>query len=105
MIGNLRTRLSVHIPELVPDELGGSQINWVLFAQVWAHIKPSNLQERTENGRTAITQTYRVTIRWQRDFPERARLIWGARILRVLSASDPDTRKERLHLICEEEQQ
>ena len=31
--------------------------------------------------------------------------MWKGRMLRVVAASDPDTRGERLHLICEEEAQ
>ena len=105
MIGNLRTRLGIYIPQSTPDDFGGVQKTWVLFGQAWAHIKPRTLSERAENGRAAITKTYLVTIRWQRDFPERTRLLWDERTLRVLTACDPDNRRERLHLICEEEQQ
>ena len=105
MIGDLRTRLSIFIPQNTPDEFGGVQTTWVMFGNVWAHVQPKAAVKRSENGRAAILKTYLVTIRWQRSFPERARLTWGDRTLRVLSASDPDLRHERLHLICEEEEQ
>ncbi len=105
MIGRLRVRLGIYVPQTTPDEFGGVQTSWVLYGQAWAHIKPQTTQERLENGRTTITKIYLVTIRWQRNFPERARLLWDDITLRVLTSSDPDLRKERLHLICEEEQQ
>ena len=105
MIGNLRTRLGIYVPQSTPDAFGGEQINWVLYGAAWAHVKPKAAVERTQNGRAAVTKTYRVTIRWQKNFPERCRLLWDERTLRVLSASDPDLRHERLHLICEEEEQ
>ena len=105
MIGQLRTKLGLYIPQTIPDAFGGAQTSWVLYGAAWAHIKPKTVTERAENGRAAITKTYLVTIRWQRDFPERVRLLWGEHTLRVLSASDPDMRRERLHLICEEEEQ
>ena len=105
MIGQLRTRIGLYIPQITPDELGGVQTSWVLQSQLWAHIAPQTVTERSEQGRATVTRSYKVTIRWQKDFPERARLMWGGHILRVLSASDPDTRHERLHLICEEEEQ
>ena len=63
------------------------------------------MTERLENGRLSVTQTYLVAIRYRPSFPERARLMWRGRMLRVVAASDPDTRGERLHLICEEEAQ
>ena len=105
MIGNLRTRIGIYIPQTSPDNFGGVQTSWVLYGQAWAHIAPKVTRERSENGRAAITKTYLVIIRWQAGFPERARLLWGDITLRVLTSSDPDTRRERLHLICEEEQQ
>lgn len=105
MIGQLRVRLGLYAPQETPDELGGSVTTWGFVNALWGAVKPKTLTERRENGRLSVTQTYQVTIRHRDDFPERARLMWGARILRVLSASDPDNRRERLHLICEEEQQ
>ncbi|MBL4870999.1 MAG: phage head closure protein [Robiginitomaculum sp.] len=105
MIGKLRTRIGIYSPQNSSDDLGGVQTIWVLYGQAWAHIAPKTTHERTENGRAAITKTYMVIIRWQAGFPERVRLLWGDTHLRVLSASDPDMRRERLHLICEEEEQ
>jgi len=105
MIGDLRVRIGLYAPSTTPDELGGSVTTWVFVRSIWAAIQPRALTETRENGRLAVTQSYRVTIRFRKDFPERARFIWGDRILRVIAASDPDTRRERLHLICEEEKQ
>lgn len=105
MIGQLRTRLGLYVPVETPDEHGGVNIRWVFQRLIWGAIEPRNLTETRENGRLAVTQSYRVTIRYRTDFPERARLMWGSRLLRVIAASDPDMRGERLHLICEEEQQ
>lgn len=105
MIGQLRTRLGIYVPQIMPDAAGGSTVTWTFFTDAWAHVEPRSQTETQENGRLAVTQSYRVTLRFQDNFPERARLMWGERILRVITASDPDTRRERLHLICEEEQQ
>ena len=105
MIGDLRSRLGLYVPQDRPDELGGTQTQWVFLRAFCAKVEPSNLTERRENGRLAVTQSYKIILRYRADFPERARVIWGHRILRVITSSDPDNRQERLHLICEEEQQ
>jgi SPP1 family predicted phage head-tail adaptor len=105
MIGRLRTRLGLYTPSVVADDLGGTVTTWAFQRKLWAAIQPKTISEVRENGRLAVTQSYRVVIRYDPYFPERARLIWGSRILRVIAASDPDTRGERLHLICEEEHQ
>ncbi len=105
MIGQLRTRLGLYTPSEASDAMGGASVTWALKHVLWAAIEPRKLSERFENGRLSTTQSYRVTIRHRTDFPQRARLKWGEKMLRVIAASDPDTRGERLHLICEEEQQ
>ena len=105
MIGQLSTRLALETAQETADDFGGAVISWILQRHVWGKIMPRAPQERSENGRLSVTQSYRVVIRYRRDFPERARLIWGERVLRIITASDPDNRRERLHLICEEEHQ
>lgn len=105
MIGRLSTRLGLYVASEQPDDLGGVSTQWTLNTDVWAAIMPRAATERGETGRAAVLQTYKVIIRYRDNFPERARLLWGDRILRIIAASDPDNRRERLHLICEEEAQ
>lgn len=105
MIGQLRTRLGLYRAQVTPDDFGGVVTSWVLETGLWAKVTPKTVTERQANGRLAITQSYHVVIHFRDNFPERARLMWGERMLRVIAASDPDGRRERLHLICEEEQE
>ena len=102
MIGQLRIRLGLYAPVETPDEHGGAKVTWAFQRLIWGAVQPRSLTETRENGRLAVTRSYRVTIRYRANFPERARLIWGERLLRVIAVSDPDTRGERLHLMCEE---
>ncbi|WP_017930149.1 phage head closure protein [Robiginitomaculum antarcticum] len=103
MIGDLRSRLGLYSARQSSDDIGGAVTSWQLDRIVWGHIAPQSISERGAHGRLSVTQSYKITIRYMPGFPERARLIWGARTLRVITASDPDNRGERLHLICEEE--
>lgn len=103
MIGQLKHRLGLYAPSRIADDLGGTITSWSFQRAIWGAVEPKSLNEIRENGRLAVTQTYRVTVRHMDDFPERARLVWRGRTLRIVAASDPDTRRERLHLICEEE--
>lgn len=104
MIGQLRTRLGLYVAQETEDELGGAVTSYQFQQALWASIKPKTVSETRENGRLGVTQSYHVTIHYFDNFPERARLMWGERQLRVIAAADPDNRRERLHLICEEEQ-
>ena len=103
MIGQLRSRLGLYTPSVVSDDLGGTVTNWAFHSAVWGAVEPRTLTETSDAGRLTVIQTYKVTIRYRPDFPQRARLIWRGRLLLVIAASDPDTRGERLHLMCEEE--
>ena len=104
MIGALNTRLGLYRAVNSPDDIGGASVTWVFERAIWGHVKPQSISERGEFGRISVTQSYKITIRYMPHFPERARLMWGQRTLRVITASDPDNRGERMHLICEEEQ-
>lgn len=103
MIGQLRHRIGVYAPSRIADDIGGTITSWSFQRAVWGAVEPRSISELSKNGRLAVTQTYKVTIRYRADFPSRARLMWRGRTLRVVAASDPDTRGERLHLICEED--
>ncbi|MGJ8561089.1 MAG: phage head closure protein [Litorimonas sp.] len=103
MIGQLRHRIGLYVPSRIADDIGGTITSWSFQCAIWGAVEPKSISEVRENGRLAVTQTYRVTIRHRADFPPRSRLVWRGRTLRVVAASDPDTRGERLHLICEEE--
>lgn len=105
MIGNMRTRVGVYQAQTTPDGFGGVVTTWPFWAMAWADIRILAPKQAFDNGRAEITTHYRIVIRYREGFPERARVIWGDRTLRVITASDPDMRRERLHLICEEEQQ
>lgn len=103
MIGQLRHRIGLYTPSQIADDIGGTITSWSFLRAIWGAVEPKAISEVRENGRLVVTQTYRVTVRHRADFPTRARLVWRGRTLRVVAASDPDTRRERLHLICEEE--
>ena len=102
MIGQMRHRLGLYAPSRVADDIGGTVTSWAFQYALWGAVEPKSISEVRENGRLSVTQTYRITVRYRPDFPHRARLVWKGRTLRVVAASDPDTRGERLHLICEE---
>lgn len=105
MIGQMRHRVGLYTPDIIADDLGGTITSWTFVRGLWASIRPKAISETRENGRLSVTQSYLIAIRYMPSFPERARLMWKGRVLRVVAASDPDTRGERLHLICEEESQ
>jgi len=103
MIGQFKHRLGIYVPETVPDVMGGQAVGWVFYAKCWAGIKTLSPRRRSEDGRDVVMGVYKITTRYRTNFPVKARLLWGDRTLKIITASDPDGRRERLHLICDEE--
>lgn len=98
----MRHRVGLYVPSRIADDIGGTVESWAFERALWAAVEPRSLSEARSHGRLSVVQTFRITIRYRADFPRQARLVWRGRTLRVLAASDPDTRGERLHLVCEE---
>ena len=105
MSRELRTRIGIYHPVVTDDAHGGSQTSWPFWGAAWASLKMLTPRESFDNGRAEISAHYKIKLRFRDDFPKRARLICGGQKLRVIAASDPDGRREYLHLICEGEWQ
>lgn len=101
MRGLLRHRVGLYTPSETQDDIGVTVRAWSFERALWAGVEPLRVTETVENGRRVNRQTYRVTLRYRRDFPAQARLFWRGEQLRVLAWSDPDAKGERLHLVCE----
>ena len=97
----LRHRVGLYTPSETADDIGVTVRAWAFSRALWAGVEPLRVTETVEDGRRITRQTFRVTIRYQSDFPAQARLLWRGEHLRVLAWSDPDAKGERLHLVCE----
>ena len=75
MIGQLRARLGLYLPQETPDNFGGAAITWTFSKAIWAAVIPKTITESQKNGRLTVTQSYNVIIRYVNDFPERGRLM------------------------------
>ena len=100
MIGLLRDKAEIRIPESEPDGQGGWRETGHRSVQVWLGMEPTGTATDPDTGRER--NRYRATLRHRTDISAPARLHWRGRVLNILSADDPDLRGERLHLICED---
>lgn len=100
-IGEMRARVRLYAPARDEDDIGGASRAWTDEGAVWAWIAPAGAGETSAFDRADPTARYRVTIRARSDVRGGWRLIWGARVFRIVSAADePNARRT---LICEEE--
>lgn len=102
-IGALRRRVALERPDDAPDGAGGRVLGFAAMGSAWAEIAPARAVEAVVAGRFDGVVTHRVTIRFRADVGGGWRLVLGERVLRVLAAFDPDERRRRLTLLCEEE--
>ena len=100
MIDRLRERVGLYRANEVPDAQGGHARDWQLAFAAWAGVEPLGTATEPESGRDL--RRYRVTLRHRTDIPDPARIRWRGRTLAVRASDDPDLRRERLHLICED---
>lgn len=97
----LRARVTLQEPVRVADEIGGAAIFWAARGDVWARIEPRGAFERVMNDAAISAADLRVIIRRREDVRYRWRIVWGARVLRVLGRADDGG--ALIALFCEEE--
>lgn len=102
MIMDRRTRIGIYQQQSQADDQGGRLVTWPFWKAAWANVKPLSPRERAGEDRLAASSRFRIAIYHFDNFPNPARVLLDGITLNVLAASDPDGRRERLHLICEE---
>lgn len=111
--GLLRHLLELQKPDTVTDNQGGAKPNpanpngWILVDTVHGEIEaPGFGREGIEAGQVQSANTLAVTIRWRSDVKSSYRFVErlpeGDRILLISGATDPNGRRQKLVVICEE---
>ena len=100
-IGALRAHVTLQSPTRVADEIGGAAIMWADACAVWAEIVSGGAGEAAAFDADASTASYRLSIRARDDVRAGWRVLWGARVLRIVGVADAGA--PRLTLACTEE--
>jgi SPP1 family predicted phage head-tail adaptor len=101
-IGRLRQRLTLEAPAEVDDGAGGVSRSFVALATVWAAVIPTAAVEIAEADRVSQRVTHRITLRWRAGVTAAMRFTKGARVWRIMAATDPDGTRRRLDCLAEE---
>ena len=100
--GQLRHMVTVQEKTRVSDGMGAATETWSTFADVWAGIWPITAGEQIDNQQIEHQLTHRVQIRYLADLKSSMRVLFGSRILEIVSIINPDERNQRLDLLCTE---
>jgi SPP1 family predicted phage head-tail adaptor len=101
--GRLRHRITAQEDEGTEDSAGQVIPNW----QTWLANEPAEVIEtggaETLRGQAIqATASHVVRVRYRDGYHEEMRLLWGTRILGVVSVRDIDGRRRELWLGCQE---
>lgn len=98
-IGFLNRRIEIDSPVATTD---GSAA-WTPLATVWAGFARLSASERDEDGRFIGVLRWRFTIRWRPDVTSLNRILYGARLFRIIATADPTGSQRYLVIEAEEE--
>lgn len=91
--GTMRKRVSVQKFTESRGAQGGFVRTWVTENTVWAKVMPLGAQERIDADQTQNVRTHRVTMRfYSPGITGVDRLLFGTRILNIVSVVDPGER-------------
>jgi len=101
--GKYRHRIKIQQLSIAQDDIGNNIEAWTDFAEVWASAKSLSGREYWAAAQTQSEKSVIFEIRY-RDGVHSVdmRVVYGTRVLDILSAIDPDERKKVLVLTCKE---
>jgi len=102
--GRLRHRVSIQQRGGTFDAGGGVTWAWTTIATVWAEVRtPAGFEQlAAEIAQQRATVTHTVRIRGGVAVEPSMRILWGTRVLEIVSVTDPDNRGESQVLLCTE---
>lgn len=97
-------RLSFRSLTTVPDTKGGFEETFsTVHATLWGKVTPSNSSEGYAQDRNRQEIRYTVEIRYKSTIVPTMRIVLAdARVLRIIGIMDPDRRKRKMIINCEE---
>jgi SPP1 family predicted phage head-tail adaptor len=100
--GKLRHRVTLQTEALTQNTATGDTLTATDVATLWAGVTSSGGREFYEAKRSNPELTHQVEIRYRSDIVAGMRFLFGSRVLRILAPIDPDGRRIRLLIMCEE---
>ena len=102
--GKLRKRVAIQSrTDSVSDETMAPTQTWTTVATVWASVEPLSGQEGIQANQLNAELSHRVTIRYYSGLTAAYRILWGTRVLRIVSVLNTDERNREMVLSCMEE--
>lgn len=98
--GRLNKRVKLQTKTVTQDGYGAALATWADTATVWAAVEPLQGREFWAQQQVQSEVTTRVRIRYRAGVVPAMRVLYGTRVLDILSVIDPKERHEELQLMC-----
>lgn len=100
--GELRHRVELQVRSLSQDDFGETVEAWTTQAIVWAAVEPLTGARYMAAKQANADVTGTVRIRYREGVAPTMRLLWGTRVLRIVSIINPDERSRELQILYKE---
>lgn len=100
--GQLTEYISFQCAVATLDAYGEETKTWTTYADGWAKIETLTTAARLVLKQLVVDATHRLTTRYVGGVLTTDRILWGERILDIVSVIDSDQRHEMLVIECKE---
>ena len=101
--GRLKHRVSIQTQSTTLDTYGEPSDSWSTDETVWAAIEPVSGAERDIGEGLAGSVSHRVLMRYTANATPKKRLLFGSRVLGIVSVLNHDEQDEYLRIFCKEQ--
>ena len=101
--GRLKHRVGIQTQSTSLDSYGEPSDSWITDETVWAAVEPVSGAERDIGEGLAGIVSHRVVMRYTANATPKKRLLFGSRILGIVSVLNTDEGDEMLRIFCKEQ--
>lgn len=98
--GNLRHRLTIQQVAETRDAHGGIISTWGTYATVWGSVEPLRGRELVAAQEKQARYDVRIRIRYLRGVTAKMRVLFGSRVLEIVSVINEEERNVNMQLMC-----
>lgn len=100
--GDLRHSIIIQVPQRSRDTVGGAVDTFVTWATVWAAIEPLSGKRYMEGKQLNAEVDGVVRIRYRAGVLPTMRILFGSKILQIVSIINPREKNEELQIMYRE---
>ena len=102
IIYSLRTRLTLQVPQIFVDEIGGENVTFQVGDNLWGALIPYKGIQQFYAQQFQESINFLIVVRWRPDISAAMRFTTANRTFLIHAVFDQDAKQHFLHCLCEE---